>query len=158
MSRVQQLVMRRVWQAVFIILLLPLLLPLTALAVTLWFLHRVTLYLLVWLLWLPKGKDILFVYSDSPIWKEYMIQQLLPLMDQRAVVLNWSERSKWRKWSLAVRVLRSFGGGREFNPMVILFRPLRRAQTFRFWSAFKEWKHGETDSVERLRNELFLQL
>jgi|SRR5271157_1010179 len=158
MSRVHEPVVPKVWQAVFIILLLPLLLPLIFLAVTLWLLHRVTLYLLVWLLWLPKGKDILFVYSDSPIWKEFMTQQLLPLVEQRAVVLNWSERSKWPKWSLAARVLRSFGGGREFNPMVILFRPLRPARTFRFWSAFTEWKHGKTDSVERLRNELFLQL
>ena len=103
--------MRRVSEAVFIILLIPLLLPLMALAVTLWFLHRMTLYLLVWLLWLPKGKDILFVYSDSPIWKEYMTQQLLPLVEQRAVVLNWSERSKWPKWSLAARVMRYIGGG-----------------------------------------------
>jgi hypothetical protein len=138
--------------------LLPVLLPLIVLALTFWFLHRVTLYLLVWVVWLPNGKDILFVYSDSPIWKEYMTQQLLPLVQERAVVLNWSERSKWRKWSLPVRILRSIGGGREFNPMVILFRPLRPALTFRFWAAFKEWKHGEPESVERLRNELFLRL
>ena len=158
MSRVPQPLARRVWQAAVIILLLPVLLPLIILSLTFWLLHRVTLYLLVWVLWLPKGKDILFVYSDSPIWKEYMTQQLLPLVQERAIVLNWSERSKWRKWSLPVRVLRSIGGGRDFNPMVILFRPLRPALAFRFCSAFKDWKHGEPESVERLRNELFLQL
>ena len=32
------------------------------------------------------------------------------------------------------------------------------ARTFRFWPAFKEWKRGEAEPVERLRNELFLQL
>jgi hypothetical protein len=158
MSRVPQPVARRVWQAAFIILLLPVMLPLIVLALTLWFLHRATLYLLVWMLWLPRGKNILFVYSDSPIWKDYMTQQVLPLMEERAIVLNWSERTKWRKLSLPVRVFHSIGGGREFNPMVILFRPLSPARTFRFWSAFREWKHGKTEAVERLRNELFLQL
>jgi hypothetical protein len=158
MSRSTQPRARRVLQFAFIILLLPVLLPLIVLAISFWLLHRVTLYLLVWALWLPRGKNILFVYSDSPIWKAYMTQEVLPLVEEQAVVLNWSERSKWRKGSLAVRVLRSFGGGREFNPMVILFRPLRRAQTFRFWSAFKDWKHGKTEAVEQLRNDLFLQL
>lgn len=158
MSRVPQPLARRVWQAAFVVLLLPVLLPLGVLALTFWLMHRVTLYLLVWMLWLPKGKDILFVYSDSPIWKEYMTQQLLPLVQERAIVLNWSERSRWRKWSLSVRVFRSIGGSREFNPMVILFRPLRRARTFRFWSAFREWKHNKTELVERLRNEMFLHL
>jgi hypothetical protein len=158
MSRVPQPLARRVWQAALIILLLTVLLPLIVLALTLWLLHRVTLYVLVWVLWLPKGKDVLFVYSDSPIWKEYMTQQLLPLVQERAIVLNWSERSKWREWSLPVRVLRSLGGGPDFNPMVILFRPLRPALAFRFWSAFKEWNHGEPEAVERLRKELFLQL
>ncbi len=158
MSLAPRPLVQRVWQVTLIILLLPVVLPLVILAVTFWFLHRVSLYLLIWLLWLPKGKDILFVYSDSPIWREYMTQQLLPLVQGRAIVLNCSERSTWRRWSLAVRVLRSFGGGREFNPMVILFRPLRPARTFRFWSAFKEWKQGDTGSVERLRNELLLQL
>jgi len=158
MSRVSQSLARRVWQTAIIILLLPVLLPLIVLALTFWLLHRMTLYLLVWILWLPKGKDILFVYSDSPIWKEYMTQQVLPLVEERAVILNWSEKSTWRRWTLAVSVLRAFGGEREFNPMVILFRPLRRARVFRFWSAFRGWKHGKTEQLEHLRNELFLHL
>jgi hypothetical protein len=121
-------------------------------------LYRGALYLLVWLLWLPKGKDILFVYSDSPIWQEYMTTEILPLVERRAVVLNWSERGKWALWSLGVSVLHHFGGGRDFNPLVVLFRPLRRAKTFRFWSAFKDWKRGYREPVERLRQELLSAL
>jgi hypothetical protein len=158
MSRTPQPLARRVWEFTLIVVLLPVVLPLIILFVSFWLLHRVTLYLLVWGLWLPKGKNVLFVYSDSPIWKEYMTQQVLPLVHERAVVLNWSDRSRWRKWSLAVSVLRSFGGHREFNPMVILFRPLRTAQVFRFWAAFKAWKHGDTHSVDHLQNDLILHL
>jgi hypothetical protein len=36
----------------------------------------------------------------------------------------------------------------------LLFRPFRGAKSFRFFSAFKEWKHGKTEQVERLRSEL----
>lgn len=106
------------------------------------------------MLWLPQGKDTLFVYSDSPIWHDYMTKQVLPLVKDRAIILNWSERSKWRRWRLTQQVFYSFGGRREFNPMVIIFRPIRRAKVFRFWSAFKDWKHGDPANVEGLRNRL----
>jgi hypothetical protein len=158
MSRQPITLRDRLARVFFLIILLPLWLPLLAIGLLLFFLHRVVLYLLVWLLWLPRGKDTLFVYSESPIWKEYMTQRVLPLVEDRAIVLNWSERSRWRKWRLTQQVFYSFGGYREFNPMVIMFRPLRRAQLFRFWSAFKDWKHGRSEAVERLQNELRMTL
>ena len=113
-----------------------------------------TLYLLIWLVWLPRGKDVLYVSSDSPIWQEYMAEHVLPLVHHRAVILNWSEREKWSSWSFSVRVFRAFGGSREFNPMVVVFRPLQRARHFRFLKAFKAWKTGDPRQVEQLRREL----
>jgi hypothetical protein len=87
-----------------------------------------------------------------------MTEQVLPLVEERAVVLNWSARNKWRRLSFPVHVFRTFGGDREFNPLVVLFRPFSPAKIFRFWAPFKDWKHGYTDPVERLRNELRLKL
>ena len=103
------------------------------------FLYRALLYLLVWALWLPRGKDVLFIYSDSPIWHEYMTTQVLPLVQERAV---------------GVAVFHHFGGGGDFNPLVVLFQPLRLAKMFRFWSAFNDWKRGYKEPVERLTKEL----
>lgn len=151
-------VCERIAKIALILVFLPLILPLIVVASALFALHRLSLYLLIWLLWLPKGKDTLFVYSDSPIWHDYMTQQVLPLVQDRAVVLNWSERSTWRKWRLTQQVFYSFGSQLEFNPMVIMFRPLRGAKFFRFWSAFKEWKHGSSEPIEHLRNELRISL
>lgn len=54
----------RILKAALIVALLPLIL----LALLLFALRRAILYALVWLLWLPKGKDTLVVYSNSPIW------------------------------------------------------------------------------------------
>lgn len=154
MTRQRLPLSKRVVGTTLIILLLPVIIPLLLLSLTLWSIHRIVLYLLVWLLWLPRGKDILFVYSDSPIWREYMMTQLFPLVQERALVLNWSERNKWHWLSFRVQLFKSFGGGREFNPLIVLFRPWRRARVLRFWSAFKDWKRGYTEPVERLCREL----
>lgn len=121
-------------------------------------LYACALYLAIWLFWLPRGKDMLLVYSDSPIWHDYMVAEVLPLVQERAMVLNWTERNQWREWPLSVLAFRFFGGNYAFNPMVVVFRPLRRARTFRFWPAFKEWKHGDREPVEKLRRELSLLL
>ncbi len=147
-----------IWQPVAVLVMLPIVLPLVLVAVTLGLAHRAVLYALVWLLWLPRGTDTLLVYSDSPIWQEYMTSQVLPLVQERAVVLNWSERKRWPRLSLAVHVFHSFGGRREFNPMVIVFRPFARAKRFRFWQPFQDWKRGYKEPVERLRQELFVVL
>jgi len=157
-SRQEQPFSQRLKNVLLVILFLPAVLPLAAVAIVLFILYKATLYLLVWTLWLPRGKDILFVYSDSPIWREYMATEILPVVQERAVVFNWSEREKWRRWSLRVAVFRHFGGGRDFNPLVVLFRPVRLARVFRFWSAFKDWKRGYTEPLERLRRELLSAL
>ena len=131
-----------------------LVLPLALVAIALHFLHRLAVYLLVWALWLPQGKDVLLVLSDSPVWRDYMAAEIVPLVRERAVVLNWSERKRWRRWSPAPHAFRTFGGHREFNPLVVVFRPLRPAEVLRFWQAFKDWKHGHTEALERLRRLL----
>jgi len=158
MTRQKQPLLERLGQVVLIVVLLPLILPLALFAVASHLLYRALLHLLVWALWLPRGKDILFVYSDSPIWHEYMETQILPPVQERAIVLNWSERKKWSRLSLGVAVFRHFGGDGDFSPLVVLFQPLRSARLFRFWSVFKDWKRGYKEPVERLRQELFASL
>jgi hypothetical protein len=158
MSREPESTGRKVARFALIALLLPIILPLAIVGIVLHFLNKVVVYLLVWVWWLPKGKDVLYVSSDSPIWKEYMETEVFPLVAERAIVLSWSARSKWPRWSFAVRVFRTFGRGRNFNPMVVLFRPFRRARTFRFLPTFQERKHGNSASVEQLRRGLMQAL
>ena len=106
----------------------------------------------------PRGKDVLLVYSDSPTWSEYMTREILPLVSSRAKILNWSERKRWPTWSLPVRVFHTYSGSRDFNPMLILFRPFGKAVFFRFFPAFHEYKHGKPDRLEQMRQALIAQL
>ncbi len=140
------------------ILLFILVLPFVPFVAGFFVIRLVLVYVLVWLTWLPRGKNVLLVYSDSPIWKEYMTGEILPLVRERAVILNWSERTQWKRFSLGVQVFRALGGDREFNPLVVVFRRLQNARKFRFWRPFKAWKHGDKEPVERLRQELLNEL
>jgi hypothetical protein len=158
MARDKQSLTHRIAAAALIVVLLPIIIPFAAVVLVLYWLHRMALYGLIWLLWLPRGKDVLLVYSDSPIWHDYMTTQVIPLVQDRAVILNWSERHKWSTWSFSVHVFRSFGGNNEFCPMVGVFQPFRRARLFRFWSPFKELKRGDKEPVTRLRLELLQSL
>jgi hypothetical protein len=156
-SRQKQPRLQRIRNAILVVASLPvvlLVLPLALLVFSLYLLYRGALYLLVWALWFPKGKDVLLVYSDSPIWREYMTTQVLPLVQKRAVVLNWSAQKIWPKRTLRPAVFHHFGGPREFNPLLVVFRPLRRAKVFRFWGPFKDWKRGYSEPVERLLRDV----
>lgn len=134
--------------------LLVLLSPLILVGAVLYGLSGFVLYVAIWLGWCLRGRHVLLVYSDSPIWREYIEKELLPRLEGRAVVLNWSERKHWRK-SLAVLAFRRFGGWRAFNPLAVVFRPFHRAKVFRFFGPFQEFKHGQPAKVEQLKTELF---
>ena len=125
-------------------------------ALLLWLVARVNLYMLVWLLWCTRGKDVLFVYSDSPIWHDHIEEHIIPRIEARSIILNWSDRRHWlHGLTLSSFVFRHFGGTREFNPLAVYFRPFRRHRTFRFWQPFQDWKHGKPAGLNQLENDFF---
>ena len=138
------------------IVLSPLWIPLIFICFGAYVVASVGIYLAVWLLWLPRSKDILFVYSDSPIWHDYIEQHILPVIRERAIILNWSQRSTrlWRR-SLAVAAFKHFGGYRDFNPMGIVFRPFHFAKVFRFHPTFRDYKHGKPEKLLAMQKEFF---
>ncbi|HEV8070495.1 MAG TPA: hypothetical protein VGP76_22460 [Planctomycetaceae bacterium] len=143
-----------------LVLIAPLLLVLLLLIVVLvavYLLYGLVLQVAIWWFWCRKGRDVLIVYSESPIWRDYVEKRILPTIGDRAVVLNWSERRQWQR-TLAVLAFRFFGGTREFNPMAVVFRPLHNARCFRFYKPFREFKHGDTSAVSALESGLFRML
>jgi len=135
-----------------ITLLLIILSPLLVVTVFLYLLWGAILYIAIWLTW--REQFVIFVYSNSPIWKEYIEKEILPQLQDREIILNWSERKNWKN-SLAVLAFRYFGGYKNFNPMGMIFRPFRLVKTYRFFEAFQEFKHGDPKRVETLRKDLF---
>ena len=131
-----------------------LLLPFVLVGAVLWLTAAVILLLVVWVTWCPRGRYALVVYSNSPIWQRYFESQILPAIGSRGVVLNWSDRKRW-KYSLPVMLFRFFAGTRNFNPLAIVFQPLTWARRFTFYQAFNAFKHGRPEEVETIRRDLF---
>ncbi len=134
-------------------LLLVVLSPLIIVAIASYLLTGLSLHLAIWCCWCSRGRYALFVYSDSPIWQEYIEEHMLPRLGEHAVVLNWSHRKRWRS-TLAVLAFRYFGGHREFNPMAVVFRPFHLTRRFRFYEPFRAFKHGRTEAVTKMEREL----
>lgn len=142
------------WLLALVLVLLPVIVLLAVVALALFILTSIFLHVVIWTIWCLKGRDVLFVYSDSPIWHDYIEERLLPPIRQRAVVLNWSRRKRWQ-FSLARVAFRHFGGYREFNPMAVVFRPFRPTRKFRFWQPFHDFKHGRSDALHQMEKDFF---
>jgi hypothetical protein len=116
----------------------------------------VALYAFVWSWWIGWARQrVLFVYSDSPNWKEYVEANILPKLPANTVVLNWSNRAQWPRLSVPVMLFRCFAGEREFNPIGLVFERLDIVERYRFWQAFRDAKHGHSETL-RLVETKFL--
>ncbi len=145
---------QRWWVYLVVVLLLPLILAWIVLFSVCLISYTALLHLAIWLWWCPRGKDVLLIYSDSPVWHDYIEEQILPSLQNRAVVLNWSRRREWPV-SLRRSAACHFGGQREFNPLAVVFRPFRRTRTFRFWKALRDLKHGHPEALDDVEEEFF---
>ena len=100
----------------------------------------------------PDGKDVLFVYSDSPHWGEYIEANWLPRWGDRAVVLNRSR--PWKGDQLEARLWFAFAGSAEHTPVAIVVPRRGRTRVVRFWRAFRERKHGDAASLHAAEAQL----
>jgi len=106
--------------------------------------------------WHRQGRDLLLVYSRSPLWQEYIEAEWLPAYAGRAVVLNWSDRRHWlTSGSAEAALFRAYAGQHDFNPLAIAVpRGGGPVQVIRFWQAFHHRKHGQTAPLQTAEAEL----
>lgn len=105
--------------------------------------------------WAGRGKDLVLIYSNSPHWRSHVENAWLPRWGERAVVLNWSERSAWGKEpSSAIELFRVFGGAREFNPLAIVVPSSGDVRVVRFWRPFQQHKRGKPGLLAAAEAEL----
>jgi len=141
---------------IFALVVIPLILIALPFLLIGWFFSLLRgLYLRVWFWfkYVKNGTRILFVYSNSPNWQAYIEENLLPLIQSQAMVLNWSERKRWSIHELTL--LDHFAGQTEFNPSAIVFITFWKVKCIRFYQAFKDYKHGNDLTLKRAEKELF---
>lgn len=155
------------WKEIlWLILLSPLLLLLGVLLLVVaavWFpLNRVYEQWLKYCFWKRHGRFgrfVLFVYSDSPNWKEYIEQNILPAIKPHVVTLNWSKRKEWAKTNpFEAKIFHHWAGEREFNPIALLLPPDGKVKKVRFWQAFRDLKHGKDALLNEAEKVLFEEI
>ena len=105
--------------------------------------------------WGHEGKRLLLVYSNSPNWQTYIEERWLPRVRPLAVVMNWSERSRWSEHQpLEAEIFRAWAGDREFNPLAIVIPARGRVRVIRFWQAFRDYRHGRDRALRAMEAEL----
>ena len=134
----------------------PLWLALVIAAVLAHAVKEVALYLIVWFWWIGHNRQrTIFVYSDSPNWKEYIDRVILPRLPENSVVLNWSYRGQWSEFAVPVLLFRTFAGSREFNPIGLVFERFDLVARYRFWQPFRDLKHGRPAALRGLEERFF---
>jgi hypothetical protein len=154
------------FEKVILVVLAPLLVAWAALSLFVWALTLPFQYFYEW--WLAYrfrqihgrfGRFVLFIYSDSPNWKEYIETSLLPQLEPHVVTLNWSQRAKWGQTnSFEARVFRHWAGEKEFNPMALVFSSIWTVTEVRLWRAFLDLKHGQDRSLRLAEKLLFSEV
>jgi hypothetical protein len=105
------------------------------------------------------GRIVLFIYSDSPNWKDYVETNILPRLEPHVVTLNWSQRQDWqRRKPFEARLFQHWAGETEFNPMALVFAPTGSVRDVRFWQAFRDFKHGKDRSLKQAEQLLFSEV
>jgi hypothetical protein len=103
---------------------------------------------------LKQGRFLILIYSNSTIWQTYIENNILPKVQDHAIILNWSDRSRWDKSSWTVRAFEHWGGRRNFNPMAIVFRSLISVRVIRFYRPFLDHKHGRSAPLRQAESQL----
>ena len=81
-----------------------------------------------------KGKVILFVYSDSSNWKDYVETKILPHIEAHSIILNWSKRREWGpRMSFETKLFNHWAGSGEFTPTAIILPLIGKVKVIRLW-------------------------
>ena len=106
--------------------------------------YRFGLKMKFWIRHGRKGKFILFVYSDSSNWKDYVETKILPRIEPHAIVLNWSKRREWeQQMAFEMNLFNYWTGTGEFAPTAIVLNLIGKVTVIRLWQPSQNPKHGK---------------
>jgi hypothetical protein len=109
--------------------------------------------------WFPQSKYVFFLYSDSRKWKEYFESELIPKIQDKASIWNWSTRAQsgWGTDSIEAQIFKLHRPLGRYYPIAIVFIPGGVVKTFQFYTAYVDMIKSGDDRYKSLENE-FLAL
>ncbi|MFH0740020.1 MAG: hypothetical protein V1819_03285 [bacterium] len=108
--------------------------------------------------WFPKGKNAFFVYSSSKKWKSYFEQELIPKIQSKVIIWNWSTRHQqgWNNNLLEAKVLKFFRSFNHIYPLAIVFLPSGKVRIFDFYDSYIKMlkSQNQNQDYKNLEKEL----
>lgn len=147
----------QILMAPLIALVLLLAIPFVLVALICWCVSSAVVCVAVSVHWIPIGVSFLIIYSESPQWKSYFEEEVVPAFGPAARVVNLSRDGGSRKWwHLDWWVYRHCAGFRNRFPIVFHFSRFGRWTTIRFHDAFMQSKKGETAALDQAKANLLI--
>ncbi len=120
------------------------------------FIYRFGLKVGFWIRHGRKGKFILFVYSDSSNWKDYIETEILPRIETHSIVLNWSKRREWEtRMSFETQVFNHWAGSGEFTPTALILPLIGKVKVIRLWQPKRHAKSKKDGISKEAEKALF---
>ncbi len=109
--------------------------------------------------WFSKNQHIFFLYSDSKKWKDYFEKEIIPKIQSKASVWNWSTRQKdgWNNNSIEAKILKLYRPIGFFYPMAFVILPSGQIKIFQFYQSYVKMLKSGNEEYKRLEKE-FLKL
>jgi len=105
--------------------------------------------------WGQHGKRVLLVYSETREWQQYVAEERIAGLRERAVLLKWARRSEMKRNApLETKIFSHWGDDRMFNPTAIYLPKWGKVKTIRFRQAFKDFRHGKEQELRKTRDQL----
>lgn len=103
----------------------------------------------------PKGQYILFTYSESENWSQYIEESILPEIEEYSLIINRSKDQKWKSEFKLERRAIELWANINVNPVAIVFEPNKKVKIIPFYEAFRDLKHGKHQAINAKCQELF---
>lgn len=98
--------------------------------------------------WFPKGKYVFFLYSSRKKWEKYFKNELIPKIQDKSTIWNWSTRHQdgWYRDRFAPKILSLYRPDQHFCPLAVVFSPSGAIRIFAFYLPYvKMIKSGSPD-------------
>jgi hypothetical protein len=97
----------------------------------------------------------ILVYSNSPNWQEHIETEVLPTLARNVLIVNWSQRSTWRRSApLPVKIFLHLKPQEHFNPLGIVLTARGSFELVQLHEAYLAKKHGKDQPLARQLAEL----
>lgn len=99
-------------------------------------------------------RNILFIYNNNYKWNEYLKYELFPKIESHTVLLDITDGYQNKKDDLRVRIFEHFRSKEEYCPLAIVINEQKKFELFHFYRPLLKNYRGNNAKLLRLEQKL----